>query len=303
MGKLTFMHRIRKLVGIILLLLGLALFSYTAVIFTQQQISVLGAHIVDTPPTLDVWEEWTAVGSSPVLDTATPLPTYTRTIQPSASPTQLEKRATQTPRPLRTSTPTRVISTATRTLTPSPSPIPAWYGALVGSLPRAARILIPTLNVGAPTLEMGWEETLLDGKLVTDWDVPLNEVGWSFNSANPGERGNVVMAGHNNLGTAVFKKLYILKEGDEITVTNATGASFLYRVALSYIVAERDVPIAKRLENAKVMQPTNDARLTLISCWPEWSNSHRAIVIARLVGEIPPARNVPSRLATREISQ
>lgn len=303
MGKLTFMHRIRKRVGIILLLLGLALFGYTAFIFTQRQISVLGAIIVDTPPTLDVGEESAAAQSSLLLDTATPSPTLTRTVTPSASPIQMETRATQTTRALRTSTPMRMAATATRTLTPSPSPIPAWYGAPVGSLPRAARILIPILNVDAPILEMGWKDTLLDGKLVTDWDVPLNEVGWSLNSANPGERGNVVMAGHNNLGTAVFKKLYTLKEGNEITVTNAAGTSFLYRVALSYIVAERDVPMAKRVENAKVMQPTNDARLTLISCWPEWSNSHRAIVIARLVGEIPTARKVPSRLATREISQ
>jgi len=302
-GKLTLMQRIGKLVGIIFLLLGLALFGYVAFIFSQQQISVLGANIVDTPPTLDVGAESAVAQSSPLLGTATPLPTVTRTVTPSASPIQLETRATQTTRPLRTSTPTRMAATATRTLTASPSPIPAWYGAPIGSLSRAARILIPTLTVDAPILEMGWKVTLLEGKLVTDWDVPLNQVGWSLNSASPGERGNVVMAGHNNVGTAVFKKLYTLKEGDEITVTNAAGTSFLYRVALSYIVAERDVPIAKRLENAKVMQPTNDARLTLISCWPEWSNSHRAIVIARLVGEKPPARNVPLRPATQEISQ
>ncbi len=303
MGKLTFMHRIRNLVGGILLLLGLAVFGYGAFIFTQQQISVLGANIVDTPPTLDVGEESAVAQSSPLLNTATPLPTVTHKVIPSASPIRLETRTIQVARPSRTSTPTRGTATATPTLTPSSSPIPAWYGAPVGSLPRAARIRIRTLNVDAPTLEMGWKDTLLDGKLVTDWDVPLNEVGWSLNSANPGERGNVVMAGHNNLGTAVFKKLYKLKKGDEITITNAVGTSFLYRVALSYVVAERDVPMAKRLENAKVMQPTNDARLTLISCWPEWSNSHRAIVIARLVGEEPRARNAPSRLATQEISQ
>ncbi len=296
MGKLTVMQRIRKRVGIIFLLLGLALFGYTGFIFTQQQISVFGANIVDTPPTLDVGAESVVAQSSALLDTATPLPTVTRTVTPSASPIRLETPTAPVARPSRTSTPTRTAATATRTSTPSPSPIPASYGAPIGSLPRAARIRIPTLDVDAAVLEMGWKETLLDGKPVTDWDVPLNEVGWALNSVNPGERGNVVMAGHNNLGTAVFKKLYTLKEGDEITVTNAAGTSFLYRVALSYIVAERDVPMAKRLENAKVMQPTNDARLTLISCWPEWSNSHRAIVIARLVGEIPPAQDTAARL-------
>lgn len=291
MGKLRFMQRIRKPVGIILLLLGLALFGYTAFIFTQQQISVLGANIVDTPPTLDVGEESAVAQASP---------TVTRTVIPSASPIRLETRIIQVPRPSRTSTPTRGVATAISTLTPSSSPIPAWYGAPISSLPRAWRILIPSLGVDAPILEMGWKDTLLNGQVVTDWDVPLNEVGWSLSSANPGERGNVVMAGHNNLGTAVFKKLYTLKEGDEITITNTVGTSFLYRVALSYIVAERDVPMAKRLENAKVMQSTQDARLTLISCWPEWSNSHRAIVIARLVGELPRARNTPPRLATQE---
>lgn len=294
------MSRNRKLISTILLLLGVAVSGYVAFTITEQQLSVLGTNIVDTPPTLDLQEASAQV--FPQFATATRFPTVTRTASPSATALRRETLKPSSVTPFTTNAPTRIPPTATHISSQTPLPIPDRDGAAVGSSPRAARIAIPTLGVDAVVVEMGWQEVMLNGQLVTDWVVPLNEVGWSLSSVNPGERGNVVMAGHNNLGTAVFKKLYTLKKGDEIRVTNITGATFLYRVALSYVVAERDAPMEKRLENARVMLPTEDARLTLISCWPEWSNSHRAIVIARFVGKTP-SREIPTKFATQEAFQ
>ena len=46
-------------------------------------------------------------------------------------------------------------------------------------------------------------------------------------------------------------------------------------------VLERGQPLKVRTKNAEYIQPMKDDRLTLVSCWPETSNSHRIIVIAR----------------------
>lgn len=156
-----------------------------------------------------------------------------------------------------------------------------------GSLSRTARVIIPAINVNAPVVEMGWKTTVQDGQEVTDWDLPSDEVGHSINSVEAGEAGNVVLSAHNNIYTALFRKLYTLKPGQDVTLVNASGQKFSYEVSQSYIVKEAGATAAEQLVNAQVLLPTRDARLTLISCWPETSNTHRVIVIAKLIGQTP----------------
>lgn len=156
-----------------------------------------------------------------------------------------------------------------------------------GSLSRTARVIITAINVDAPVEEMGWKTTIQDGQEVTDWDLPNNEVGHSVNSVEAGEAGNVVLSAHNNIYNALFRKLYTLKPGEDVTLVNASGQKFAYEVSQSYIVKEAGATQAEQLLNAQVLLPTRDARLTLISCWPETSNTHRAIVIAKLIGQTP----------------
>ena len=40
---------------------------------------------------------------------------------------------------------------------------------------------------------------------------------------------------------------------------------------------------AQRLANARYIQPTGDARVTLVTCWPYWTNTHRVVVVGKLV--------------------
>lgn len=156
-----------------------------------------------------------------------------------------------------------------------------------GSLSRTARVIIPAINVDAPIKEMGWKTTIQDGQEITDWDLPEDEVGHSINSVEAGEAGNVVLSAHNNIYNALFRKLYTLKPGQDVTLVNDSGQKFTYEVSQSYIVKEAGATPAEQLANAQVLLPTRDARLTLISCWPETSNTHRAIVIAKLIGPTP----------------
>lgn len=204
---------------------------------------------------------------------------------PQAAPSQVAiALPSETPPPAPSSTvspPTMPQATATlasiQVLPAAPLAMPA------GSMSRAVRIIIPALQLDAPVVEMASKIIMENGQRVEDWQVPKYQVGHAVGSANPGERDNVVMSAHNNLYTALFRKLYTMKPGDEITVYNMAGATFLYRVTQSYIVQEVGVSFAQQVANAQVMLPTKDARLTLISCYPENNNTHRAIVIAELL--------------------
>ncbi|MCS6962618.1 MAG: sortase, partial [Thermoflexus sp.] len=53
------------------------------------------------------------------------------------------------------------------------------------------------------------------------------------------------------------------------------------KVREKHIIPERGRPLSERLANARWIQVTEDERLTLITCWPYTSNTHRLIVIAR----------------------
>ena len=147
--------------------------------------------------------------------------------------------------------------------------------ARTGAAPT--RIVIPAINLDAPVEVTGWHT--VNG--VSQWDVPDHfAAGWLKTSALLGQPGNTVLTGHHNIAGEVFRYLVKLKPGDEIEMY-ANGQLFLYKVTTRRILAERDQPEAVRLENAKWMEPTQDERVTLITCWPYTSNTHRVIIVAK----------------------
>jgi sortase A len=118
---------------------------------------------------------------------------------------------------------------------------------------------------------------------VYEWAIPDHRAaGWLTRSASFAAAGNIVLAGHHNMAGEVFRDIWSLQPGDEITLWSGVEAR-LYQVTETLILPERDQPLEVRLANAQYIQPTADERLTLITCWPYEDNSHRAIVIARPV--------------------
>ncbi len=121
----------------------------------------------------------------------------------------------------------------------------------------------------------------VSGQAVREWDVADYAVGHHDTSADPGEGGNVVLAGHDDWHGEVFRDLHNVKNGDEIVVTTADG------VAHRYVVSDIQVPqiaglsINEQIEIGKLIEPTQDKRLTLVTCWPYGVDDHRLIVIAR----------------------
>ncbi len=169
---------------------------------------------------------------------------------------------------------------------PAPAPQPAAPAAPAPAAPADAdwqppdRIVAPSIGLDSKVVTVGWHEVKdPDGSSHTEWDVASYAVGWQKNSALPGQIGNVVLAGHNNIEGEVFRNLGQFQIGDQITLY-AGGHTFNYTVAEKFVVQEKGVPYAQRLENAKWIGAFADERLTLVSCWPPTDNTHRMFIIA-----------------------
>lgn len=123
------------------------------------------------------------------------------------------------------------------------------------------RIVIPAIGVDWPVVPGdGWEEL-------------KRGVGHHIGSANPGERGNMILSGHNDVFGEVFKDLEALKDGDEIQVY-AGGRLLKYQVRAKRIVLPNEF---------SVLQPTRESVVTLITCYPYRVDTHRLVVIAQLI--------------------
>ena len=165
---------------------------------------------------------------------------------------------------------------------PVPKPTPV---DLAGSIPT--RIVIPAIQLDAPVETVGWH--IVNG--TSQWDVPdYYSTGWLMTSASLGKAGNTALTGHHNIAGEVFRDLVKLKPGDRITVYS-NAVPFYYQITTRKILPERGQPDEVRRANARWMQPTEDERITLITCWPYTNNTHRLIIVAK---PLPPEKsNVP----------
>jgi sortase A len=139
------------------------------------------------------------------------------------------------------------------------------------------RLVIPVIDLDAPIEPVGWSQ--VDG--VNTWDIPNHfAAGWLKTSAPLGRPGNTVLDGHHNTAGEVFRRLVDLKAGHLIEVYAGRELVF-YEVTALHILPERDQPLAVRQRNAAWLRSTLDERLTLVTCWPPSTNTHRLIVIAK----------------------
>ena len=177
---------------------------------------------------------------------------------------------TATPTPTFTPTPTRTPIPPTPTFTPTPTPTP---------LPPL-RIAIPKIGLNQNIVEVALKTTSRGGQTQREWVVPAYAVGHANASARPGEPGNIVMNGHNNTLGQVFRRLPELAPGDEIRLYTQ-DREFTYVVQEQRIVREVGASSAERAEMSWLIAPRPDETLTLVSCWPYVSYTHRIFVIAK----------------------
>ncbi|HEX8597714.1 MAG TPA: sortase [Chloroflexia bacterium] len=150
----------------------------------------------------------------------------------------------------------------TGTATPGSAGTPAPTASPEALLPNRLRIPVMFLDsaVHEVTVNMG------------EWEVSPMDVGHHEGTANPGEVGNVVLAGHRDINSALFRELDRLQPGDEVFVGNMFG-EYRYLVEESLVVSP---------DYVQVMDPTGDKRLTLITCTPLGLATQRLVVIAKL---------------------
>ena len=106
-----------------------------------------------------------------------------------------------------------------------------------------------------------------------DWEQLKKGIGHHIGSALPGEEGNLVLSAHNDIYGEIFRHLDKLSPGDEVFVS--TG-----RESYTYVISEIEVVAPTAVD---VMEPTDHASLTLISCYPYLINNKRIVVFADLV--------------------
>jgi sortase A len=152
-----------------------------------------------------------------------------------------------------------------------PSPTPA--------IPT--RLVVADIGKEAPVLPVSWQPADETAQPEGAWEVPDGgAVGWHCDSTPLGVAGNTVLNGHTTTGGEVFRDLYQVEVGEAISVYSQDLA-FTYVVSETLILPEVGQPREVREANASYLLPTEDERLTLVTCHPYGSLRNRLIVIAR----------------------
>lgn len=185
-----------------------------------------------------------------------------------------------------------LIATATPSPPPTPTSTPTRTPTPSGPPPASAppdRIVIPAIGLDAPVVPVGWTVTN-EGPV---WDVADYAAGWHKTSAYPGHGGNTVLSGHHNIKGEVFRYLIDLEPGDEVFLYVGKTA-YHYMVTEKHLLEEKGMPEEVRRRNAQWIAPTDDERLTLVTCWPYASNTHRLIIVAKpMISNQYPAQGEP----------
>lgn len=149
------------------------------------------------------------------------------------------------------------------------------------------RIVIPAIELDAPVVRAKSYRIDMDGQLFGLFMAPSRfAAGWHPTSARLGEIGNTVINGHHNMLGRVFQNLVNVSVGDEI-IMYSRDREYRYIVTQKMILMERDAPVTVRANNARWMMRSTDERLTLITCWPAYSNTHRLVIVAAPVDAAP----------------
>ncbi|TEU22185.1 MAG: sortase [Anaerolineales bacterium] len=191
-----------------------------------------------------------------------------------ALPTPLPRASTPAP----TSLPAAPTDVPTASVPAPTSPAPSTRPPPATAPPD--RIVASTIGLDAPVVPVGWKTMEENGQTVTEWEVADYAGGWHKTSAYPGNVGNTVISGHHNIRGEVFRYVVNLEPGHIIDLYVGQTV-YRYMVTEKYILREKGMPPEVRQENARWIAPTEDERLTLVTCWPYTNNTHRVVVVAK----------------------
>lgn len=191
------------------------------------------------------------------------------------------------------SLPPTVVATATTAAATSAATelAPAVTPAAATETAPPMRLYFPALDLTVAVAPMAWAVTDVDGERQAVWEVPQLSAGWHVNSATVGANGNMIISGHHLEGGAVFAPLARgeVVVGDEILVTDDQGRIYRYQVSeVSAPVPATGATADDVTRAEQYLAPTTTAQLTLVTGWPDFSDTHYLFVVAPLVGLVQP---------------
>src|SRR5205085_1759936 len=112
-----------------------------------------------------------------------------------------------------------------------------------------------------------------------------------------GAVGNFVLSGHRTTYLAPFDGLGELVVGDPIVI-ETRDSYYTYRVTSTDVVLPSQVSVTLPVPGKPRAKPTQ-ALITLTTCTPRYSASHRLIVYGLLESALPKTAGLPPALAGR----
>ncbi|MCL5073295.1 MAG: class E sortase [Actinobacteria bacterium] len=142
-------------------------------------------------------------------------------------------------------------------------------GASVGPFDLSTQV-IPgaTFKITIPKINSSWV-----GYEGTNIPSLKRGPGHYIGTADPGELGTCVIAGHRTTYGAPFNRVDELVNGDQIIIETMDGRQFIYLVTGKMEVLPNDLSAIK---------PTEYASLILTTCTPKYYAKRRLLIFARL---------------------
>ena len=142
---------------------------------------------------------------------------------------------------------------------------------------KATGIRIPSINVDATVVELG----IVDIGNERSYQTPDNTVGHIPETSDPGQQGKgwffahleSFAAGEGNIFRHLPEVTDMIKEDPVDIYLQTSDAEFIYRVTATSQVDEEDLHLTT----------SNDAQITLVTCWPPRVYDQRVVVNATLI--------------------
>jgi sortase A len=140
----------------------------------------------------------------------------------------------------------------------------------------------PFAFIRIPRFGRKWRFAIVQGT-----DLPQLALGPGHvpGTALPGQIGNFAVAAHRVTAGNPFYHLNDLRPGDEVLIDTSV-TTYVYRVTKSELVLPDDTAILDPVPGYPRQRP-REAMITLITCDPPWTGTHRIIVLGSLQAEVP----------------
>lgn len=140
----------------------------------------------------------------------------------------------------------------------------------------------PFAFITIPAFGAHWRFTLIQGTAMAQLDVSPGHVpGTQW----PGQLGNFAVAGHRVTAGSPFWSLPSLRDGDLVYIQTKLD-NFTYRVIGKKWVSPTDLGVLDAVPGHPRQHPV-ERMITLITCDPAWTGTHRVIVTGILIAAKP----------------